>query len=231
MSSRNLQAFTLSEALISIVVIGIIASLTLPAIITNFQQKSRLLSLNKAYNVLEQNLTSLQTERYYKGSLTKSILSLANPKSNTVETSAGTFLKQYYKIANDCGKATSEGCFASKYSTLSGSSADFTCKYGSREGYSVLLKDSSALCIIPADMSGEYFTSAMVFVDVNGPKKPNIAGKDLFTFNIYNDFTIDEIEPKATRKPGMEQRCRTYTNPLAKSCFESILLNNWKIVY
>lgn len=226
--------FTLSEALITIAVIGVIAALTLPAVITNFQQNAMLASLKKSYVQLQHNLTYLKSERFTKATLTKSILSLANPKSNTLDTSVGQFFTEYYNISVDCGTNPSNGCFASKYSTISGSSVSFSCKSGSREGKSVLLKDGTAMCIIPANMSGTTFIPAVVFVDVNGQKTPNKAGKDLFTFNIYNDFSVDEESPEdiqdnKTRKSA--DNCRTKTSPLAEGCFGNILENNWKINY
>lgn len=228
------KAFTLSEVLIAVTIIGIIASLTLPTIINNFQQKAMLTALNTNYVELQQNLTFLQSERFNKGTLTKSILSLANPASNTIDTSAGKFFEDYYKATAKCGEASTGKCFAAKYNTISGSSANFNCNVDGREGKSILLKNESAICIIPADMSGTTFVPAIVYIDVNGPKNPNKAGRDLFTFNIYNDFSLDEISPEDI-KNGVARKsldnCKTATSPLAEGCFGQILENNWKMNY
>lgn len=230
MRLKNLSAFTLSEVMIAVVVLGLIAALTIPVTITHFRQESMLSMLKKNYTELQHNLTLLQSERFYKGSLTNSILSLANTNSNTLETSAKKFFEEYYTYSIDCEEGITN-CFAAKYSTISGTSADFSCKDGSRKGRSVLLKSGSAMCIIPADMNGTTFVPVTIYIDVNGTKNPNKAGRDLFTFKIYNDFSIDETPLGSNRKADPENRCQTRTSPLANGCFESILLNNWKITY
>lgn len=49
-------AFTLAEVLITLGIIGIVAAMTLPALINKYQQKQTITQLQKVYSVLNQAL-------------------------------------------------------------------------------------------------------------------------------------------------------------------------------
>ena len=49
----NKAAFTLAEVLITLGIIGIVAALTIPAIITNYQKKATVVHLHKVYAQLK----------------------------------------------------------------------------------------------------------------------------------------------------------------------------------
>lgn len=48
------KAFTLSETLITLGIIGVVAALTMPAVITNYQKKQTSAQLKKAYSTFAQ---------------------------------------------------------------------------------------------------------------------------------------------------------------------------------
>lgn len=50
--SRKLVAFTLSEVLITLGIIGVVASMTIPTLITNYEEKSRITQFKKMYSNL-----------------------------------------------------------------------------------------------------------------------------------------------------------------------------------
>ena len=60
--NNNKGAFTLAEVLITLGIIGIVASMTLPALITRNQNKALEASLKKNYSVLQQALDMYQAE-------------------------------------------------------------------------------------------------------------------------------------------------------------------------
>ena len=310
-------AFTLSELIIVVSIIGVVAAITTPSVIANHQRQSMLLLLKKTYAELEQNLTLFSTKNYkglYKSSLSMmsqvqsganfctDICSIYGADSKECEfcadTSAGrsetgykkiigrsrqetvgAFFDNYYTGIEVCG-TTPTPCFASKYSNMSNANkTDFTCARGASndpvKGYSVRLSSGVAICIVPADvaiseaaLSWEFMTSyrfwnsadktysedrsyldiaypstlrvtesgsnAVVYIDVNGPNTPNIGGKDMFTFNIYNDYSIDELDSnqrlsKTERETFFNNNCKT--SPWGKGCFNKILLDKWKIKY
>ncbi len=212
MNKRIFSGFSLTEVLIAVAIIGIIAAITIPTVIQNHTKKSFSLLLQKNYVELQENLTILQTENY-NSNLYDSILI-----SNTE-----TFIKEYYKVSKYCGSSSSS-CFASSYRTISNSntSTSFSCN-----GYNAILASGAAICMIPT-------TPVTVYLDVNGKQDPNIGGRDMFTFNIYKDFMIDEVDPEGSsldsaRETLYNNNC--LTSYVGKGCFGHLLNNNWQMDY
>lgn len=246
MSKKFFWGFSLAELLIALAIVGIIAAVTIPGVVTNYNQKAMLTQLQKNYVELQETLLMLKTENYHKG-LEGSILNKKNTK--TVEETAGKFLKDYYKVTQDCGTDT-QPCFAEQYADINSVTyTDFSC-----DGYSVNVASGAAICIIPASIFSaisidpstlqpskvETKNPVVVYLDVNGAKGPNIGGRDMFTFNIYNDYSIDEVEvnksdsesstsPEDERNDLYNNNC--LTSNVGKGCFGKILNDNWQVNY
>ncbi len=234
--------FTLAEVLIAVVIVGVIAAITIPGVVANYNKKVLATQLQKNYVELQEMLLTLKTENYQKGLYGSRL----NQKTGySVSGTAGSFLRDYYKVTQDCVYDT-QPCFADKYADISTmTDTDFDCS-----GYSVNVASGAAICIIPAkiteeeqsDASGgtttvETKNPAIVYIDVNGAKDPNIGGRDMFTFNIYEDFTIDEIDPaeadlstiESDREELYNNNC--LTSSIGKGCFSKILTDNWTMNY
>lgn len=233
MGNKRFLGFSLSEALIAIAIVGIIAAITIPNVVASYQKQTMLTLLQKTYLELSQNLTVLQTEAYNK-TFYQSLLSL---QGRSVTNTAGKFLvgdannKPYYNVLKDC-ETTAQPCFAASYSNINGNSTQaFSCN----NGYNVVLKSGTAMCIIPADAGNP----ATVHIDVNGPDSPNIGGRDMFTFYIYDDFTIDEKDVTPAKvKDGTAETARNnlfntscLSSTTGEGCFGKILNDNWKMNY
>ena len=52
MSSKNKRAFTLAEVLITLVIIGVIAAITVPTLVNSYTQQTYISALKKNYSVL-----------------------------------------------------------------------------------------------------------------------------------------------------------------------------------
>ncbi len=240
---KHFFGFTLSEALMALTIVGIVSALTVPTLVKNYQKHTYLLSLQKVYAELQQNLTIFQTENYRNRTIYGSRLHLQT--GYTIDTTAGYFLKNYYKINKDCG-TTAQPCFAASYSSINnGTETAFSCS----NGYSVQLPSSAAVCLIPARTSKmEKFSPtgnkivtikhpAVIYIDTNGAEVPNIGGRDMFTLNLYEDFSIDVVNPdaikdgtaKADREELYNDNCLTSTTGVG--CFGKILNENWKMNY
>lgn len=225
---KHFFGFTLSETLMALAIVGIVSALTVPTLVKNYQKHAYLLSLQKTYAELQQNLTIFQTENYRNRTIYGSRLHLQT--GYTVDTTAGYFFKNYYKINKDCG-TTAQPCFAASYSSINGGTETaFSCS----NGYSVQLPSSAAICLIPAP---DLDHPAVIYLDTNGADAPNIGGRDMFTFNIYEDYSIDVVNPDAIKDATAEadreelynDNCLTSTTGVG--CFGKILNENWKMNY
>ncbi len=199
---KILNGFTLAEVLITIVVIGIIAMLTLPNVVSRYSNESMLSTFKKAFHDLEHNVTLIASDGYYHHDLSKTSLGKAG--------SAEDFVKKHYLINSECG-ATAQPCFAKSYRAISKSDAsDFSCT----DGYSAIIKGGYALCVIPK-------VPADIYVDVNGPQDPNLGGRDMFHIQVAKDFTIGET--------AASSEC---TNSyFGAGCLNRIIDDRWRMEY
>ena len=176
-------AFTLAEVLITLGIIGVVAALTLPALIQNNRNKELQTGLKKAYSVISQALDMYQAET---GERLKADGSLGNQQ-------LGKNLKKYFNIIKDCGYAYSDdgqdsrGCIpndsssreeGSAYKTFNGSTYINLDRFDDSQ---FLLNDGMLIMTENKGGTNPLYISA----DVNGyRKRPNRLGQDLFLFQI-----------------------------------------------
>lgn len=172
--------FTLAEVLITLCIIGVVAALTLPALINNTKHKEWETGLKKSYSVLQQALIRMQDEEGL-------IINLENYPGNTF----APIFKKYFAGAMDCGQRnceTIDGELSDIDNQASKNYKIFSKKRVAGNGFfdngQYILSDSMFI-MIENDMNpfGIWIT-----VDVNGlRKKPNVWGYDTFTFQIMPD--------------------------------------------
>lgn len=220
------SGFTLSEALIALAIVGIIVALTVPNVINNYQKKSFAIAAKKNYLNIQESLIRLQTENYRNKSIFGTTLQKQGDQELT--DNVGKFLTENFRINNDCGE-TAQPCFAPTYKAIDSSSETaFSC-----DGYSVSLSNGASVCMIPASISP--INPVTVYLDTNGPDTPNIGGRDMFTFNIYEDFSIDEVSPTeiknatVNRNTLFDNNCKT--SSVGKGCFNKLIIDKWEMNY
>ena len=182
-------AFTLAEVLITLAIIGIVAALTIPTLITNYQKKQTVTKLKQTYSVLSQAITMAQVARgdmanYDLGYFYK--VSSMDPSFNRKEYLTNFFLnyiKPYVKVAEDYGYKV--GTTDLDYPARS--HADYYFKLQS--GVLVAISFSTGCYnYLPegnaCDEQGSYYESLIFLVDINGFEPPNTQGKDIFWMNV-----------------------------------------------
>ena len=174
------KAFTLTEVLIAILIVGVIAALVLPMIVTKYQDKlfgsaftRETRTIENAVNALavEENKTSFFETMMYKDS-----------DPTAYDDSVGKFMKKYMRVSKYCGDSNGN-CFASSYSEYKDKDkVTYTPTY---KGGCAILKNGMSICMEP--QIGE--TSPVKgIIDLNGPKGPNIYGRDLREFSLLSIF-------------------------------------------
>lgn len=239
MKNRAYFGFTISELMIAMAIVGIIAAVTIPAVVSRYQQQSMLALLKKNYVELQENLLLLYAENFrtnfFNSTLAKNTGNIRN------------FFNTYYTISNIglCGE-DAQPCFADSYRSINSvARTAFSCN----DGYSVLLKSGGAMCIIPAEaaieedaeagVAAEDAKPAHVFLDVNGSDKPNIGGRDMFSFYIYDYHTIDDLGENIeeigddANKPALraQQAAGCNSSSTGAGCFARIFNDDWKMNY
>ncbi len=181
------MAFTLAEVLITLGIIGTVAAMTIPTIVKNiddFQYKS---ALKKNYSILSGVYSSIQQENStFQDGLTECT-------SVDKHTCFKNILKTHLRYAKECDSAATLGvCFPQVIYQMNGNVAPESDFHGG-EAAGLILSDGTmvqiwldgAICPEPrGSISGE---CGWVTIDVNGFKKPNQWGKDIYNFMFYKD--------------------------------------------
>lgn len=189
--NSHFSAFTLAEILITLGIIGVIAALTLPILINNHQKSEYSTAAKKAYNQFNQILQQTALDNGTVGDI-------SNIFSNNTAI-VGAKIASFYKVVKTCGTTTGEECFA-KFDDNYDGSAKTTTRWTSdiNPQYKFITADGMSFCIgsfetncktnrgfAAAPESPTYNSvCGFVYVDVNGSKKPNNLGRDVFMFYI-----------------------------------------------
>ena len=175
--------FTLAEVLITLLIIGVVAAITIPTLLQNQQDKATVAALKKAYSTLSSAYTLAVNEN---GS-PENWFGLGDDRGAMVSN-----LKPYLNVLKDCSAPNATGCFKENesYKNLDATNIGIVDNWGR----SLLLVDGSSIHaagVLWADCTSAFSTGSTAalasicgyyYVDVNGFKSPNIMGKDTFFF-------------------------------------------------
>ncbi len=175
-------AFTLAEVLITLAIIGVVAVLTVPTLVNNYQKKLTLVRLQKAYNTLSNvfKLSSIEN-----GS--PNTWNWDNPQ-DILKNNLGKYLRvsKYYDSSDDktplCHEKQITSYQGYTYAWLDNSI--ITTPFMD-SNYSLLTQDGICIGLNKYLQSDTSTRTYRVYVDINSSiNGPNIAGKDLFFFYI-----------------------------------------------
>ena len=162
-------AFTLAEVLITLGIIGIVAAMTIPALITNYQKESTVTRLKKAIAVINQA---------YK----QSFDDVGEPDS-AFDMEAEEYFKQYWapyiKVLTYCSNPQVCGYDSNNpFITPKNNSANTTLV--SQSWRTTFYTMDGFLYIVMTAGGNPKRPAFDVLVDINGGAKPNRLGRDVF---------------------------------------------------
>ena len=173
------KAFTLSEVLITLGIIGVVAALTIPAMVNNTQATETVSKLKKVYATLSSAYTLAVQENGTPENW--------NLPNNTVLGSANMInaLAPYLEIINHCGTATS--CYPKTYPMYSNTEIAIPPNVRDiihlSDGTLIRAYPTSSTCLFPVGTTSALSNSCGIYnIDTNGFKGPNKAGVDQFDF-------------------------------------------------
>lgn len=178
-------AFTLAEVLITLGIIGIVAAMTLPALIKKQQKRTAALELKVAYTKLYNAIKMAETEhgeakywQYFDENLSVS--------ENSWKF-ANTYIAPYFKTLNIYRAKTLHGCKNITYKSIDGSVKQcdsvigFCSTCGSTNSGNMTqihLPDGTIIILLLRKSTTN--EGPEIDIDTNGYKGPNQWGKDIF---------------------------------------------------
>jgi len=171
--------FTLAEVLITLVIIGVVAALTIPPVINKYKDEELKSQFKKAYSTITQAIYKTNMNDFYGYVRCYYKDGSGAPTQNDCYSFYSKLAKnlQTQKICNN--NSLSEGCVpVYKQYYPSSSCWGYSEDYINNTNITYVLSDGQI--IIPFSKN-EY---PLFLVDINGQKGPNAPGKDLFGFQI-----------------------------------------------
>ena len=167
-------AFTLAEVLITLGIIGVVAAITLPIVVKKYNEHVLVNLLKRDYSLFYQ--VTKQADWEFQADW-----------ENTRVVDLYNYFISNIKTVRACPKTS--GCFESApLNYLKSSSAG---NWNNWSRYKFVMQTGEFVMISPGDRIiencfGDNKPKLYLFVDINGLKKPNRIGRDVFVFGIRN---------------------------------------------
>ncbi len=175
-------AFTLAETLITLGVIGIVAAMTIPTLVQNYQEKVFVTSAKKFYSLISQAVQLAVIDNGLPENW-----DLSDPE-NMIKP-----LMPYLKITDYCTSTNGKVCYNKKTYKKNGEYFGAGIVFGGIDYNHPAFRLSDGTNVGTYTTPGSAINSTVrgeYIVDVNGEKEPNIYGKDIFVFYLANNGTI-----------------------------------------
>ncbi len=195
--NKRKVAFTLAEVLITLGIIGVVAILTVPNLVSNYQKKVYVTQLQKGYSQLQQAFALAMADDEVED-MRDTVLMNNIPIDGYFHSDFDvkpfvSELKKYMKISKFCeptGDPQNNSCFSAEYKNFLGETPDPEFRRLNR----LKIYTPSGITYTFHELgirSGNSFFIGGIEIDVNGDKKPNRLGYDLFSVVLlYNGDLI-----------------------------------------
>lgn len=171
---NDLYAFTLAEVLITLGIIGVVSAMTLPTLIANYQKQQTVVQLKKVHTELSQAAAMGEAANGDKSNWDFSLPSI---------DFFNYYLKEYIKIStHKVGDVKTQ--LGITYRQTSGNPEIGLMSMS--DNANIIDLASGAQLFIADTVIDKSATRKTFIVDINGFKKPNQFGKDLFCLSLDN---------------------------------------------
>lgn len=167
-SQSIIMAFSLAEVLITLGIIGVIATITIPMLIGNIEYSKNTTAYKSAYSTLSSALSSASLDN-----------ALTPANNSTTFTNNFLEIMKKFKVVKQCTSGTNNS----------------ECWNQTGEKYIGAYPVASSYAFIDASgrsWSMYYSLCSAVFVDTNGFKGPNQWGQDRFVFRVIDSKNQSE---------------------------------------
>ncbi len=205
-------AFTLSEVLLTLSIIGVVAALTIPTLVTNMSDRSNIVKLEATIKSLNDAVNNLMiAER------------VTDISDSSLADTPSVFFSEYLNSSMNCDDENFSSCFASSYTGIDGTGiGPFTVD---ADGDDALLPSGAAIQLMEVT-AGE---NAGFFIDVNGPEGPNVAGRDLFMVRLFQNGMVGS-DSDGKELEDIQDDCNNGST-YGLDCLYLLEKNGWKMDY
>ena len=171
------KGFTLAEVLITLVIIGVIAALTLPTLIGKYQKHQTVVGLKKAYSEINNAVRMSVAENG----------DISTWSWEVDEAWLNKYILPYFKIVNTMTMAEAKSKAGGTYYGISGQPIYLGITSGSWPAKVITIPSGAQIWMgyNQGANKSDYFYG--LYIDINGPKKPNTFGKDVFVTRFWRD--------------------------------------------
>ena len=241
------KGFTLAEVLITLAIIGVVAAITLPTLMSNTTNAQIGPKLAKAVSMFEQANTALlnanSVDLLTDTGFLENSGGTEDEGSEGTESSSGAALSAYVNALSDHMKIA-EYTYPSdvSQSAVDESDGEGGCDVGAdfSEGTPMIANDG-ILYVVNYDTAPDSTKAphkqriGNVYIDINAAAKPNAIGTDIFVFSWWNDGSL---RPVGSANWADSEACEWQTacpnDSVAtdyKACTGAIFENNLKVLY
>mgnify|MGYP004667233861 CR=1 FL=1 len=216
---KNRSGLTMSEALFTLAIIGVIASLTMFGLLAKVNDAKNIAALKKIYSSISQVTMFVMLDRAspnYWG---------LDQYSQNSSALAFSYYRPYFKVVRECSNET--GCWQYPTKFLSGkvylkNTKMYQYMFTLVDGMNVIMN------VYPRDIIRSEFgvnvekDSVVFIIDVNGNALPNQMGRDIFAFVLDGK----EIVPG-----GLDNSYNCNKAASGLTCAARVINDGWKITY
>ena len=207
---KKFSAFTLSEILVTLAIVGVVSVLTLPNVTASYQKKVQVASLQRTYNMITTAVANYMNDNRLDDLGYSNLTNLGGVED---------FIENYLDPTLICSSDRDDisNCVENTYNSFDRSSTfswlddeDFVCAN---------LSMGATICF------SAYDGIANVYIDTNGRKKPNTAGRDFFgDIPLWHDGKL-----MGSRADFGD--CPPEGESYATACFGKIQQDGWEMNY
>ncbi len=217
------KGLTISELLVAMAIIGVIAVLVIPGFLKDYHKKLYTTQLKKTYGMIysaieqacgDYNVTAFSQTPYYT--------------ANASTEKQGEFLNKYFKVVKPANDSIT-GKFNAKYRSLTDTDTEKDISIESSAAKATLKSgESIGLYCFSTDVAPKH--RCHVTLDINATDGPNIGGRDMFRFTIDTDTNElygatgwTQCQPDNDKNPTGDQG--------GHGCLARIMKDNWVMEY
>ena len=244
------SAFTLAEVLITLGIIGVVAAVTLPTLVANYQKTVWVNQLKKTYTTLNEGFKQMAASEDCTtlecAGILEDFVTIDFSKENVKSQFVKTFKLENVFVGD---KLPNNSVYTYKIKFLYGGDEHSFDDYYAPSNKDTLVGVSSDGMIISFTCNTMW--GAMITVDINGLKKPNTVGRDIFNFVVFDYNGTVAVQPvyssvwcnwyfpiigenaitEAERIQGINADCSAASTGYDMTCAEKIIMDGWKMNY